>query len=496
MFSQLSLAQFLELAKTEQRIAVYQEIPGDRTTPISTFEALGNETKGAFLLESATKENDRGRYSILGFHPITEILSKAQQVTILTNNHKQTITADPFTILRQQFKQLHCKTSHPLSGFIGGMAGFITYDAIRLFENIPDNNPDDLQLPDIHFKFFKNGIVFDHQSNQAIITTIAEVGPEPEKSYEQAVALLNTIKNKIFTATPNLQDELTPCKKHDVSSNHFNINQGDEAYMAMIEKAKKYINIGDVFQVVPSKAFQRKFSVTPFNIYRALRFKSPAPYMFYLDYNDYVVVGASPERLISVHNNIVQSSPLAGTLPRGKTIEQDNALEKELLANEKEIAEHMMLVDLARNDIGAIAKPGQVKVTELLQVKKFSHVMHISSTVEGHLQDGKDALDALRAGFPAGTLTGAPKIRAMEIIDELEDTRRGLYGGAICNMDAQGNLESCIAIRMAVLKNNIATTRAGAGIVYDSIPQKEAEERKHKASTVLDAIALAEGELT
>jgi len=493
MFKRLSLEQFLEAARTEKRIAVYLEIPSDRITPISVFEALGEEAKGAMLLESAVKEKERGRYSLLGFQPIASLYSTGHSVTVISEGKSKVIDADPFGVLREYFQKLRAKTLHPLSGFIGGTAGFVTYDAVRLFENIPDKNPDRLQLPDIYFKFYRHGIAFDNETNKAVITTLVEVNDNAKESYEQAIVVLEKIKNKILSTSTDRVTTLMPsipAQKYTVSTE--NDEQDNTAYKAIIERAKHYITIGDIFQVVLSRPFYKKFTVKPFDIYRALRFKSPAPYMFYLDYEDYQIVGASPERLVSVHSGIVRSSPLAGTRPRGSSPEQDDALAKELLQNDKEIAEHMMLIDLTRNDVGAVSMPGKVLVKELLQVKKFSHVMHISSTIEGRLKDNLDAFDALRATFPAGTLSGAPKIRAMEIIDELEEARRGLYGGAICNMNANGDLESCIAIRMAVLKDQVATVQAGAGIVFDSEPDMEVAERRHKASTVLDAIAYAE----
>jgi anthranilate synthase component 1 len=504
MFTRLSLEQFLEVAKTEKRIAVYQEIPGDRITAISAFEVLGEEARGGAFLESAVQEKDEGRYSLLGFQALAEVRAQNGNVTVVDQDKREkTSKDDAFAVLKQQFQKMRCKTLHPLSGFIGGMAGCMTYDAVRLFENIPDKNPNDLQLPEFHFKFYKHGIVFDHETNKAVITTLVEIDKDPTQAYEQAMAELGRIKDKIFEGSfyphPNPppcrgreQEEISSCKE---KGSDFVVEPNDATFMQMVERAKHHITIGDAFQIVVSRVFRRKFTVKPFDIYRALRFKSPAPYMFYLDYGTYQVVGASPERLVRVRDNIVYSSPLAGTRPRGTSPEQDEALAQELLQNNKEVAEHMMLVDLARNDVGAIAEPGQVTVKELLAVKKFSHVMHISSTVEGHLKKGLDALDALRASFPAGTLSGAPKIRAMEIIDELENSRRGLYGGAICSLNANGDLESCIAIRMAVLKDGVATIRAGAGIVFDSVPQDEADETRHKSKSVLEAIAWAEGEI-
>lgn len=324
--------------------------------------------------------------------------------------------------------------------------GFLSYDAVRLFEAIPDRHKGPNQLPEIHFNFYKDILKFDRQRQKAELTS----------------------------STASITTDLS-----------------DEEFMSLVEQAKNHIINGDIFQVVLSRKFTTPYSVSPMHIYETLKKISPAPYMFYLPTEHGVMVGASPEKLISVINKKVEINPIAGTRPRTQD-KTDDQIAADLLGDKKEVAEHMMLVDLARNDIGASCKPGSVKIKELSKIKHFSHVSHIASTVTGELRDDKDALDALAAAFPAGTLSGAPKIRAMEIIDELETSRRGIYGGAIVQIDAEGNLDSCIAIRMAVLKNGIATVRTGAGIVYDSNPLSEANETRQKARGILEAIATAE----
>lgn len=473
MFKKLTLEQFVELAKEENKIAVFQEVSGDRITPISAFEALGDEAQDAAILESGSVNGVNGRYSFICLDPIAQAVD--------------------FVELRKQLAQYHCHTEHPLSKLIGGAVGFVSYDAIRLFEDIPDSHPNQDQLPDVLFKFYRTNIAFDHQSRKVVISTLAEVNADAKQAYDLAFQKIEQLIAKIFTANsqPNKTTGLSPNKDSD----GVQISMDDEYFKNIVQKAKQYIVAGDIFQVVLSRCFRKKYSGNPFDIYRALRITNPSPYMFYLEHDGTFIIGSSPEKLVSIENGIVESHPIAGTRPRGQNAVEDAQLAKDLLADEKEIAEHTMLVDLARNDIGAVCKPGSVKVKDFKMIRNFSRVMHIASVVEGTLSEDKDALDALQAAFPAGTLSGAPKIRAMEIIDELETSRRGLYGGAICHIDNQGNLDSCIAIRMAVLKDGVATVQAGAGIVYDSDPQTEAEETRHKVKAVLEAIQLAEGGL-
>ncbi|OAI48253.1 hypothetical protein AYO45_05250 [Gammaproteobacteria bacterium SCGC AG-212-F23] len=366
----------------------------------------------------------------------------------------------------------------------------MTYDAIRLFENIPDQHTADNPLPDMFFNFYQTTLMFDHLQQKLLISIITEVGKNPTQTYQQTQEKINQLINKIITHTH--QDILTPSKQ--TPDSEINVDINDEKFITLVNRAKQYIVAGDAFQIVLSRRFTLKHTVDPFDIYRALRKVSPSPYMFYLPIDNGAIIGASPEKLVSVRNQYIEVNPIAGTKQRTKN-SNNESITNELLNNKKELAEHMMLVDLARNDLGMVCEPGSVKVKELSQVKHFSHVSHITSTVTGKLRDNKDALDALAAVFPAGTLSGAPKIRAMQIIDDLETSKRGIYGGAICRLDYQGNLDSCIAIRMATLHQGIATVRTGAGIVFDSDPTAEADETRHKAKSVLDAVLLAEERL-
>lgn len=494
MFNQLTYEQFIELSKSHKRIAVYQEVPADRLTPINIYYALEDLMRGATLLESCLTDKDTGRYSFLYFAPHTTISSQGTTVDIHQHGQSKQIKADPLTILREYQQKFSAKTVHPLSRFIGGMVGFISYDAIRVFEDIPDKNENADNIPELLFKFYNDNITFDHKAGKVVISSTAEIEDDPATAYQTAIDRIQSIIHIIFNPVHHSQEAITSntFSEKEIVNHPIENDLTDQAFMKIVEKGKSYIRQGDVFQVVLSRRFQQKYTAKPFDIYRALRLRSPSPYMFYLDNDDYVITGASPEKLISITDNIVESRPLAGTRPRGIG-EKDQEFENDLLQDDKETAEHMMLVDLARNDLGAISTPGSIEIKKLKQVEKFSHVMHLSSIVQGQLQKGKDVFDALKASFPQGTLSGAPKIRAMEIIDELENSRRGIYGGAICAIDSNGNFESCIAIRMAFLKEGLATIRAGAGIVFDSDPQKEADETRHKAKSVLEAIALAEG---
>lgn len=475
MFNALSLDDFLLLAKQHPRIAIYKEILGDTLTPVQAFQALQPHMKGATLLESSPKEKTSGRYSFLGFTPKAELCIQGEQ------------NSDPFTRVREFYAQMHAHTSHALSGFAGGIVGFVTYDAVRLFEPALKNKTADQNFPDLLFKSYQDHIVFDLQTGAVVLSTIVEVGDSPTAVYEQGILRLQKFHHELTHAFLSEEVQMAPVQVSDA----IELSLSDAEFIAAGEKAKQFIKAGDAFQIVLSRAFNMTYTAQPFSIYRALRARNPSPYMFYLDHEDLIICGASPEKMISVKDNIVQSCPLAGTRPRGKEYD-DNAQAANLLADAKEVAEHMMLVDLARNDIGAVAKPGSVKVSALKQIHHFSHVMHISSTVEAPLAVGKDAFDALCAAFPAGTLSGAPKIRAMQIIDEIEGAPRRLYGGAICFLDSQGNFDSCIAIRMAQLCNGIASVSAGAGIVADSQLQSEADETRHKSKAVLEAIAYAQ----
>jgi anthranilate synthase component I len=493
MFSQMSFERFKELACEHDRVAVFQEVPGDQTTPVNAYLALNEKVQSITLLESLVHKPNAGRYSHLCFNPIFEFESRGNTITTQQNTLEETTQADPLSALRDYQKKYHAATDHPLSGFAGGMIGLVTYDAIRLSESIPDNNTDLFGFPDLLFRFYQDNISFDHQSRKVVISSIVETKNVDLKAvYDGVFNHINTVKNDLLTFT-GTQTPFNTLSNIDAVEVTTDIN--DSEYCAMVEKAKTYITRGDAFQIVPSRNFTLKCNAKPFDVYRALRFTSPTPYMFYLTYKDCVITGASPEKLVSLDDTRLESCPLAGTRPRAEGVE-DLHMERELKNDIKENAEHMMLVDLARNDLGTIATPGTVEVCKLKEIERTSHVMHISSTVNATINSEYDALDALIKSMPAGTLSGAPKIRAMHIIDDIETTRRGIYGGAIGGIDSHGNLASCIAIRMAVIKDGVATIRAGGGVVYDSDPQKEADETRAKASTVIAAIKMAEGELS
>lgn len=492
---QQSLDEFLALAKTSNRIAVYQEILAEHLNPIGIAENLTDEIQEGAMLESGLCHQDIGHYSFIAFGKMAQLRVQNKVTSLHIGTTVTTHTTHPFDLLRQLLSQFSCPVKISTGDFINGAIGFMSYDAIRLFESIPDRHLADNPFPEILFNIYQTTLMLDHQKHTLLLNVAVEVGDDPEKTYREAREKISTLIEKITTPnSPTLFAKKGVVKDTPVDVD-VDVDVDDEQFMQLIRQAQEHIIQGDAFQIVLSRCFKKKYSVTPFAIYRALRNVCPAPYMFYLPIGDSIIIGASPEKLVSVRNRRVENNPIAGTRQSTATKSHD-VITQELLQDDKELAEHMMLVDLARNDLGVVCKPGSVKVEKLLQVKHYSHISHITSLVTGELQDNKDALDALAAAFPAGTLTGAPKIRAMEIIDALETSKRGLYGGAICRLDDKGNLDSCIAIRMAVLKDGTATVRAGAGVVYDSNPAAEANETRQKASGILDAISIAEKERT
>ena len=492
MFKNLLYEDFLKLSEKNKRIVYYREISADSITPILAYEALGSDTADGALLESDPRDGLNNRYSYICLYPYCKFSVNGTEATVEENGQVREITISPIAALRETLKANRSYFDHPLTGFVGGAVGFISYDAVRLFENVPDRHISQRSSPDILLKFYETNIIFDHKSNKAIIAVLAKVEGNANESYKSAVQKTEFIINKIFSfkfqqMIPNLYNNREGGVNSAVS-----VSIDDESFKTRVRKAKEYIGKGDAFQIVLSRCFSRPYSANSFSIYRALRMTNPSPYMFYLENGAMTMAGSSPEKLVSIENGTVETCPIAGTRKCGRNTEEDNALAMELLADEKENAEHVMLVDLARNDLGAVCVPGSVKIKNYKQVHNFSRVMHITSRVEGTLRKDKDVLDVLMAVFPAGTLSGAPKIRAMEIIDELEDSRRGLYGGAVCLIDGKGNFNSCIVIRTVVLSEGVACVQAGAGIVFDSDPQLEAEETRHKAEAVLNAIELAE----
>jgi anthranilate synthase component 1 len=481
MFRQVTLDQFKAFAKGHKRAAVYREFPCDDVTPTQAFISL-NQGAGGVLLESAVKDADLGRYSLLALEPFAQFRSKGSDSVCISGKAEQKSSSDPLEHLRQSIQALRLNAEFDYPPLVGGAIGFTTYDAVRLFEEIPGRHPDSDQLPDLFFLFHSVNVAFDHSKGSLLISVSVELSADIEQDYAAACAkiaeVLQTIKAAPLKEGRGTEVPLSFTEEID-----------DEAFCEKVRLAKESIVKGDVFQVVLSRTFSCPFAGNPFDVYRALRMTNPSPFMFYMETQEYAIAGASPERLVKLEGTKLQTMPIAGTRPR--VLGEEEKTVQELLADPKEEAEHMMLVDLGRNDLGIVAAIGSVKVTALKGAKYFPHVIHLVSQIEAKLADPYDALDALKAVFPAGTLTGAPKIRAMQLIDELESSRRGIYGGTMCTIDNQGNFDSCIIIRTAFIKDGIASVRAGAGIVFDSDPEKEAEETRAKAAGVIRAIHLA-----
>ncbi len=487
-----TLEAFKELAQRAKRVVVSHEIYADLITPVLVFQSVSQGHRQAVLLDSSDHSAAQDACIYIGLDPIAEFTADDKVVRISDLYETYTVKGDVFALLRDFFEKYKSLSEHSLAKFAGGMIGFMGYDAVRFIEAIPSQHKDN-RLPLLNFKFYGTNIAFDKRTGKALITKVVEVTDDIEACYQQAVAANKALIQKMLDA--HVQKRYVNQLAAEDPFAQVTLDSDDEQFKSMVEHAKHYINSGDVFQVVLSRRFQKKFTGNDFDLYRALRVLNPSPYQFYIRDTDYTVVGASPEKLVSVQNGIIESTPIAGTRPRGKSFVEDQDIKQGLLQDEKEIAEHMMLIDLARNDVGAVSQVGSVEVVCEKQIKLFSSIMHISSTIHGQIDPNYDAFDVIKYSFPAGTLSGAPKIRAMEVIDEIESSSRGLYGGAIISIDNQKQMDSCIVIRTIVLENGLATVRAGAGIVYDSDPQNEADETRHKAVAVLRALKLAENGL-
>jgi anthranilate synthase component 1 len=485
---------FLKLAKNINLVTVYRKILADTETPISAFQKIGRNGL-SYLLESADGGDKLARYSFIGVDPFLVFQSKNTRIEIKTKDKKEVHKENPFLYLRRLFANF--KTS-PIKGlprfFVGGV-GYFGYDLVRFIEELPKKAIDDLNMPDCILIFAGTVLVFDHLTHQMWIIAnipLKENGLSKNAAYAQAITQIEKILSQL--KNPGLpfldKQKETESKREELSPTRSNLTQ--EEFVDKVKKAKEYILAGDAFQVVLSQRLNRKTKESPFKIYRSLRSLNPSPYMYYLNYGKVQVVGASPEPLVRLTGELVESKPIAGTRHRGKNEVEDIKLEKDMLNDEKEKAEHTMLVDLARNDLGRICCPGTVKVSHFMKVEKFSHVMHLVSEVEGKIQPGKNAFDALEACFPAGTLSGAPKVRAMEIIDELEPNYRGPYAGAVGYIGLDGNMDTCITIRTIIFKGEQAYIQVGAGIVADSVPKMEYKETLNKSKAMFKAIDLAE----
>jgi len=483
--------EFKELVRQGNVVPVVKEILADMETPVSAYQKIRNSGRYAFLLESVEGGEKIARYSFLGADPFRIFRSKGDRIRVQEgrNGPMETMRGDPLTALRRLLGQYRPVRMPGLPRFTGGAVGYMGYDAVRSVEELPDTTTDDLELDEMVWMFFDTILAFDNVSHKIMLISNVFVNEDEgglREQYEKA-------RRKIEEVERLLLRPVDPLPSRGEGLCRLVSNTEKEAFMEGVRRAKAYIEAGDVIQVVLSQRFETEISVGSFDIYRMLRIVNPSPYMFHVAMDGLDVVGASPELMVRMEDGTIEVRPIAGTRARGETEEEDLRLEQELLADEKERAEHIMLVDLGRNDVGRVSVPGSVEATELMAVERYSHVMHIVSNVRGKVREGVDALEGLLACFPAGTVSGAPKIRAMEIVDELEPTRRGVYAGAVGYFDFSGNLDSCIAIRTIVVKDGRAYMQAGAGIVADSDPEREFEETVNKAKAMVKAIQMAEG---
>jgi len=485
-----SLEQFKKKCKSGNVVPVYRTLMADTLTPVSAFQKIADGPY-AFLLESAAGPEKIGRYCFLGARPFALLKSAGQEVAITEDGRtRRTRVENPFDEFRRYLSRFRLVPVEGLPRFSCGAVGYMAYDVVRFVEHLPDCPPDDRGLPDIFYMFFDEILIFDYLDKTIkVVCSVRTDGVAAEKAYADAVRRIDALIARLRTPVTGLSDDITPRGEISLPCES---NFRKEDYLAGVERCKEYIRAGDIFQVVPSQRLQVETDAAPLDIYRALRVINPSPYMFFLKMDDLHLIGSSPEVMVRVENRKVTVRPIAGTRWRGATEEEDKRLAAELLADPKERAEHIMLVDLGRNDVGRVGKYGTVVVDEAMVVERYSHVMHIVSNVTGMLQDDKDALDALMACIPAGTLSGAPKVRAMEIIDEMEPTKRGPYGGAVGYFDFSGNMDTCITIRTVVLMGRKAYVQAGGGIVADSVPEREYEETMNKARALLRAIQVAE----
>ncbi len=482
---------FERLAARGNLIPVVREILADHDTPLSLFRRL-DDGQTAFLLESVEGGEKWARYSFIGSGARCVFRARGREVEWLEDGRvrRERAPGDPLELLRARLARLHPALPEGLAlpRFVGGAVGMIGYDWVRFVERLPDHNPDELALPELCFVFPETVVVYDNVRHSAMIIRFVELAPgdDPRARWREAGAALEATVRRL--RAPLAPDAPRPPVRApmEVASSFTR-----DAFREVVKRAKEYIEAGDIFQVVLSQRLRIPLQVDPFTIYRHLRRINPSPYLFFLRCDGAILIGSSPEILARLEGSRVEVRPIAGTRRRGETPEEDRALEAELLADPKERAEHVMLVDLGRNDVGRVAKTGSVRVTEFAVIERYSHVMHIVSNVQGELRPGLDWLDVLRASFPAGTLTGAPKVRAMEIIDELEPVRRGPYGGCVGYVDYSGNMDMAITIRTILVKDGVIHLQSGAGIVADSDPEAEYQETMSKARALIQAIDLA-----
>jgi len=488
---QPSLKVFKDLAGEADLIPVHREIIADLDTPLTVFAKVAGSESHAFLFESLEGGEKWGRYSFIGYDPLAIFESHGDKVILDRNGRKETREGNPLEILRELVGSFKVsKQSEYLPRFFGGAVGFLGYDMVRFMEKLPDLKAPLAGFPDSSFMIPRMVLIYDNLRQTLTIVNCVEIDQDQnlEDQYRDAVSRIEDVVTRIAGPVPV---ELGAGKKSGADV-RFTSNMGEGRFRDMVEKAKEYILAGDIIQVVLSQRFHTRTELSPFRLYRALRHINPSPYLFYLKQGDLVQIGSSPEILVRLEQDDIELRPIAGTRRRGKTVEEDLALEEELLADPKERAEHLMLVDLGRNDVGRVSIHGQVETRDLMVVERYSHVMHIVSGVHGRLAPGYDQFDVLNACFPAGTVSGAPKIRAMEIIEELEPERRGPYAGAVGYFGFSGNMDFCITIRTFIQKGEDLWIQAGAGVVADSDPQLEYEETVNKSMGLRRAVELAE----
>jgi anthranilate synthase component 1 len=497
-----ALAEFLKLARTHTLIPVCRRLVADLETPVSAFLRLAANEPESFLLESVEGGEKLGRYTFMGVRPATKLVARGDQITTWQGKRQTTAQGDIFETLKAALASHKPAHVTGLPPFTAGAIGFFAYDVVRRIERLPTRAKDDLQLPDACLAFFHEVVAFDHVKKELLLIVNADVRAQtPKAAYAAAVRRLTALERQLAKPLPASRR-----RKHIESKLAVKKCTRKADYLRAVERTREYIAAGDIFQAVISQRFEVDPGDDPFAVYRALRIVNPSPYMYFLQLNvdadagarnarikpkPIHIVGSSPELLVRVKQRQVEYRPIAGTRPRGQDEEEDDRRAADLRADAKELSEHVMLVDLGRNDVGRVSDYGSVRVRDLMIVERYSHVMHLVSSIEGRLRPELSAVDALRSCFPAGTLSGAPKVRAMEIIEELEPTRRGIYGGGVCYADYSGNLDSCIAIRSMLVKDGVGYIQAGAGIVADSVPEREYEECLNKAQAVLRAVERA-----
>ena len=496
-----SLSDFLPLAASHNAVPVYRRLIADALTPVVAFARL-DDGSPAFLFESVVGGERIGRYSFVSCGPFARFQAAKTTVPEQLGSDIETTTEhpDPLRFLEEKLRQFSTPHLPDLPRFTGGAVGFAGYDTVRYVEHLPNAPSDDRQLPDLRFDFYDRMVIFDHTTKTVLAVALAHIptsatSENSRTAYADATKRIDELVTRLSEpARGGFLPADLPAKPKGASTvdPRYSVNMPAGGYQAAVRQAKEYILAGDIFQVVLSQRFSTKTTAKPFDVYRALRVVNPSPFMFFVRTEGLSLVGASPEILCRVENGEMTVRPLAGTRMRGANAEQDQLLAAELLADPKELSEHIMLVDLGRNDVGKVCELGSVKLADLMTVEKYSHVMHISSTVTGQLKPGATAFDAMRSALPAGTLSGAPKVRAMEIIDELEPHRRGPYGGAVGYIDFSGNMDTCIALRTMVIQGDMAFIQAGAGIVAESDPDSEHQETVNKAMALMRALEVAE----